>query len=36
VADGMQKQIEKHWKALDQPMFMFVFALILNPYEKLV
>ena len=33
VADGMKKQIEKHWKGLDQP--MFIFALILNPYERL-
>ena len=33
VADGMRKRIEKRWKALDQP--MFVFALILNAYEKL-
>ncbi|KAG6872085.1 hypothetical protein C0995_013187 [Termitomyces sp. Mi166 len=31
VADGMIKRIEKHWKALDQPMFML--ALILNPFE---
>jgi hypothetical protein len=29
----MKKRIEKRWKALDQP--MFVFALILNPYRRL-
>ncbi|KAF8993154.1 hypothetical protein BDZ89DRAFT_973069 [Hymenopellis radicata] len=33
VAAGMKKRIEKRWKALDQP--LFIFALILNPYEKL-
>ena len=33
VAAGMQKRLEKRWKALDQP--MFIFALILNPYERL-
>jgi hypothetical protein len=33
VAAGMRKRLEKWWKALDQP--MFVFALILNPYECL-
>ncbi|KAF9002663.1 hypothetical protein BDZ89DRAFT_1146368 [Hymenopellis radicata] len=27
----MKRRIEKRWKALDQP--LFVFALILNPYE---
>ncbi|KAF9021291.1 hypothetical protein BDZ89DRAFT_957628 [Hymenopellis radicata] len=31
VAQGMTKRIEKRWKALDQP--IFIFALILNPYE---
>lgn len=31
VAAGMTKRIEKHWKALDQP--MFVLALVLNPFE---
>ena len=31
VAAGMKKRIEKHWKALDQP--MFVLALVLNPFE---
>ncbi len=31
VAAGMKKRIEKRWKALDQS--IFVFALILNPYE---
>ncbi|KAF9018952.1 hypothetical protein BDZ89DRAFT_1094001 [Hymenopellis radicata] len=31
VASGMKKRIEKRWKALDQP--LFIFALILNPYE---
>ena len=33
VAAGMRKRLEKRWKALDQP--MFIFALILNPYERL-
>ncbi|KAH9964092.1 ribonuclease H-like domain-containing protein [Russula compacta] len=33
LAVGMKKRIEKWWKALDQP--MFVFALILNPYQRL-
>ncbi|KAK0432830.1 ribonuclease H-like domain-containing protein [Armillaria borealis] len=33
LSAGMKKRIEKRWKALDQP--MFVFALILNPYERL-
>jgi hypothetical protein len=33
VAAGMKKRIEKRWRALDQP--MFIFALILNPYERL-
>lgn len=33
VRTGMVKQIEKRWKAMDQP--LFVFSLILNPYEKL-
>jgi hypothetical protein len=33
VAAGMRKRLEKRWKALDQP--MFIFALILNPYECL-
>ena len=31
VAAGMTARIEKHWKALDQP--MFVLALVLNPFE---
>ncbi|KAF8887010.1 hypothetical protein CPB84DRAFT_1816662 [Gymnopilus junonius] len=31
IAAGMKKRIEKHWKALDQP--MFVLALVLNPFE---
>ena len=31
VAAGMTKRIEKHWKALDQP--MFVLALVLNPFK---
>ncbi|KAF8903395.1 hypothetical protein CPB85DRAFT_1377091 [Mucidula mucida] len=31
VAQGMTKRIEKRWKALDQP--IFIFALILNLYE---
>ena len=31
VAMGMTKRIEKHWKALNQP--MFILALILNPFE---
>ena len=33
VVAGMWKRLEKRWKALDQP--MFIFALILNPYERL-
>jgi hypothetical protein len=33
VVAGMRKHIEKRWRALDQP--MFIFALILNPYEHL-
>ncbi|KAF8235311.1 hypothetical protein L208DRAFT_1376539 [Tricholoma matsutake] len=33
ICYGMQKWLEKWWKALDQP--MFIFALILNPYECL-
>ena len=31
VAAEMSKRIEKHWKALDQP--MFILALVLNPFE---
>ena len=31
VATGMMMRIEKHWKALDQP--MFVLMLILNPFK---
>jgi len=31
VTARMTKRIEKHWKALDQP--MFVLALVLNPFE---
>lgn len=30
---AMMKRIEKRWAALDQP--MFIFTLILNPYERL-
>lgn len=30
---AMMKRIEKRWAALDQ--HMFIFALILNPYERL-
>ncbi|KAJ7166407.1 ribonuclease H-like domain-containing protein [Mycena crocata] len=33
LAAAMMKRIEKRWAALDQP--MFVFCLILNPYELL-
>ncbi|KAH9992994.1 hypothetical protein BJV74DRAFT_877825 [Russula compacta] len=33
LAVRMKKHIEKWWKALDQP--MFIFALILNPYQHL-
>lgn len=33
VKTGMTKSIEKQWKAMDQP--LFIFSLILNPYEKL-
>jgi hypothetical protein len=31
VSAGMTKRIAKHWKALDQP--MFILALVLNPFE---
>ena len=31
IAEGMMKRLEKHWKALDQP--MFVLALVLNPFK---
>jgi hypothetical protein len=34
VAAGIIKRIEKHWKALDQP--MFVLALVLNPFEGIL
>lgn len=34
VATGMTKRIEKHWKVLDQ--LMFVLALILNPFEGIL
>ncbi|KAF8161032.1 ribonuclease H-like domain-containing protein [Crassisporium funariophilum] len=34
VANGIGKQIEKWWKALDQP--MFVLALVLNPFEGIL
>jgi hypothetical protein len=33
LSTGMTKRIEKRWKALNQPLFLF--ALILNPYERL-
>ncbi|KAF8799442.1 hypothetical protein BYT27DRAFT_7263908 [Phlegmacium glaucopus] len=33
IAAGIKKQIEKLWKALNQP--MFVLALIINPFEEL-
>jgi hypothetical protein len=33
VAWGMKKCLEKHWAAQDQS--LFIFALILNPFEKL-
>ncbi|KAF7341516.1 DUF659 domain-containing protein [Mycena venus] len=33
ISKGMTARIEKRWAALDQP--MFVFCLILNPYERL-
>lgn len=33
VKNGMRKRLEKRWKGLDQD--LFVFALILNPFEKL-
>ena len=33
LSKGMIKQLEKRWKELDQPMFLF--TLILNPYERL-
>ena len=33
IRAGMTKRIEKRWLALDQA--MFVFALVLNPYEML-
>ncbi|KAL0564419.1 hypothetical protein V5O48_017626 [Marasmius crinis-equi] len=33
VAQGMVKRIELRWKALDQPLFLF--AVIMNPFEKL-
>ncbi|KAJ7886987.1 hypothetical protein B0H13DRAFT_2342629 [Mycena leptocephala] len=33
ISAGMMARIEKRWAALDQP--MFVFCLILNPYERL-
>ncbi|KAF7333164.1 DUF659 domain-containing protein [Mycena venus] len=32
ISAGMMTRIEKRWAALDQP--MFVFCLILNPYER--
>ncbi|CAK5275388.1 unnamed protein product [Mycena citricolor] len=32
VRAGMLARLEKRWEALDQPMFLF--AVILNPYEK--
>jgi len=33
VADGMTKQIEKHWKDCNQPLFLL--TVILNPFEDL-
>ncbi|KAJ7912030.1 hypothetical protein B0H13DRAFT_2478538 [Mycena leptocephala] len=33
ISTGMMARIEKRWAALDQP--MFVFCVILNPYERL-
>jgi hypothetical protein len=33
ISKGMMARIEKRWAALDQP--MFIFCLILNPYERL-
>ena len=33
VANGMTKQLEKHWKDCDQPLFLL--AVILNPFEGL-
>lgn len=33
IRAGMTKSVEKRWKALDQP--LFIFSLVLNPYEVL-
>ncbi|KAK1234446.1 hypothetical protein PQX77_002350 [Marasmius sp. AFHP31] len=33
VTTGMMKRIEGHWNALDQP--LFIFTLVINPFEKL-
>lgn len=35
VCDGMKTRLEKQWKAIGQDQYLFIFALILNPYEKL-